>query len=1266
MHVSLHPVLIVLVATAAAVMPVSPLPSDSVAVAAAGQQPTVHMCGVIDPDRYVRPSAGSSAPTSSAVVTGIAPVAVVWSAGSLYVLDGAGKRVLVYDAHHTLVRSVPLTWAATGLSVDHTGAVYLLRPPYEVVKLSAAGTVQWERSLKSPVRGVFGHESSQGWRLGVSHSDGTSDLLDAAGNTMGKVPVDGRTFTSTGGVLVAADGRYVRTYDVNFGLRTVVGDAAWQSDPMPTGAPRHFYLQGGAIRLSDGRLLVADAGGYGIALLSPDGLLLGAISESVTGQLTQLSPLATDGTHLYYATGKPYSSTQSVSRIPLAAVVVWAEQASMGEPQLGYGAGLEVVGARAKHVPAGQTPAVRATFDPWWKSLGDLALDYRIRTRAQVLDDADPAFTRVVVTPSLVDTGAELSLPPAAPGYYEVEAFLVRGGVRISGTCTSYTVGASSHQLDFSALPGGFTAGGPDPARGVALADVLGTGAFRDGFDWTFLMPNKTGPLDFSKYDAAIAAGAAESAKRGIPFVMQLGQGGPEKSLVSDGTWEARVKEVVARYKDKVDYWEAWNEPNITYGSGGSYVTNVLAPVYRAVKAADPTAKVVGGSTVGVSVPYWDQIANAGGLAYMDIVGIHPYTGHNRSFEEEGTGRQVTALKDLLVARGHGGKLIWVTEHAWWSNGEGSLFAQADYSARALLWYRQWGVARWAYFLAQGTWGNNGVTFSAIQGGDNVKPAALALMTAKAQTSGRALLATGDASVPHLFSQRYGPSGASSDELVALWSDDVSLTVGLQNNGTARRDLVVTDVLGASRTVAVPAGRTLSIKVDGSPQYVRVPLGGDLAIVPDEAYGPNLALKAVGATASASSEGTWNAAKLAIDGVTDAKGQGDFRSSPAWASAVGDASPSLTVTLAAPATVDRVFVSTVGLNSILPGVESFQVSVKVNGAWVEVAGADNVFFRRGTLLRFPARTVSAVRISVDALNWTGYAAGLKPSFWPTDEATLTDPTKPFYGPAILREVEVYAPGAQFVAEEYFPEAETTIPSTNDGPVPITPGDGTAPGSGSRASAPAPGRSGSVGARPARQPAARIVSLGSTSGFTGSSRARVRWTWPVAGSARGATFDVRWKRAAFHSRFGAWNYPRAWQRTSVTKGVLRLRGQGSEYCVAVRVRTRDGKLSAWSPQRCVARTIGRRQLETTRDGAILLGSRRVTGIALEVQPCDRCRKLAVVRAGKVLGVLDPGSLLGRKPRLVAIGPFPSARGKVTVRPVDLGQAPRVTAVAVSQT
>src|SRR5581483_8779822 len=96
-------------------------------------------------------------------------------------------------------------------------------------------------------------------------------------------------------------------------------------------------------------------------------------------------------------------------------------------------------------------------------------------------------------------------------------------------------------------------------------------------------------------------------------------------------------------------------------------------------------------------------IAAAGGFKYMDIAAIHPYTGHNRSWEEEEFPAAFNSLRALMAANGAAAMPVWITELAWWSDGPNDFFGQADRIARAQLWMHALGIPVWAYLVPQGT-----------------------------------------------------------------------------------------------------------------------------------------------------------------------------------------------------------------------------------------------------------------------------------------------------------------------------------------------------------------------------------------------------------------------------------------------------------------------------------------------------------------------------------------------------------------------------------
>lgn len=64
-------------------------------------------------------------------------------------------------------------------------------------------------------------------------------------------------------------------------------------------------------------------------------------------------------------------------------------------------------------------------------------------------------------------------------------------------------------------------------------------------------------------------AATAQIGTSDVKMVVQIGEGGGiPADLVASGKWQARVQELVNHYKPWVHAWEAWNEPNNTYGGG--------------------------------------------------------------------------------------------------------------------------------------------------------------------------------------------------------------------------------------------------------------------------------------------------------------------------------------------------------------------------------------------------------------------------------------------------------------------------------------------------------------------------------------------------------------------------------------------------------------------------------------------------------------------------------------------------------------------------
>jgi hypothetical protein len=1002
---------------ALAVIPAGTLAAASAAKAPASESAyttATPLCGVLHPRQVMAPARPLDTAKPLALSTKMAVGDIELADGLVYVGDGA-TAIDVYTSSGVKVRSIPIAWERTEVSfavAPNGRALYMQRYPSDLVKVNLAGQIVWSATQPLQIDGVFGHMLGKTWVVGAV-AKGEARLYDSSGHYVGARPLQGTTTylstfsTAPDGGLIATDGRHVREYDTK--LRPVFYFGG--SGSAGTAAPGQldFYLQGGAVQLPDGRYLVADSG-HGLELFSRQGIMLGTIADAQLGYLTQDSALRVQGSTLYLATGGPWSNSQVLSKMRLSDALAEALQPSSTTPPLGIGAGVNV-DAQAAYFPAGTRPAASAVFDAWWTQLKQLRLRYTVEDQSQA-ERGGGVTHSVALTGAAIRAGVPLELLPAVPGPYQIDVRLFQRDHAIAAQCVDYSVGAPGDQLDPATLPGSWNAGGVSGDRGAALATVFGMGGVRISLDWSQMLPDGTsGPTDFSAYDAEIAAASQEAAAMHVPLSVQVGSGGPERTFVNNGTWEARVEQVVEHWQSEVHYWEAWNEPNATYGSPQTYVQNVLAPFYAGVKTADPTAQVIGGTVVGMDLGYWQGIAAAGGFGYMDIAAIHPYTGHNRSWEEEEMPAAFQSLRALMAANGAGSMPVWITEVGWWSDGPDDLFGQADRITRAELWMHALGIPVMEYLMYQGTTGD-GLSYSLIEGDSLVKPAALAAMVETSQTTGRAFTGWLDTNMPMTYAEAFGPQAPGGGTVVALWTDDVALGATLRLASGSGESATLLDQYGAARQVSLAS--PLHLTLDSSVQYLDLPAGDAISVQPPEPFGPDVALASLGAKASASSSTRWNPAANAIDGDAGAANVGDLADSPAWGSAYGDAHPELTVTFAHTERIDRVLLATSSVGSTMPGIRSWQVEIQEpSGGWRVVASYRNLFYDRAALSKFPPVSTTAIRIKVERVNFGGYAGGAKPSFWPKSTASAaSQPNDYAYGPAVIREVEAYtaAPG----------------------------------------------------------------------------------------------------------------------------------------------------------------------------------------------------------------------------------------------------------------
>ena len=170
------------------------------------------------------------------------------------------------------------------------------------------------------------------------------------------------------------------------------------------------------------------------------------------------------------------------------------------------------------------------------------------------------------------------------------------------------------------------------------------------------------------------------------------------------------MRTLARRYKDSVDEYEIWNEPNSARfwpsGVDAAGYVRLLKAARAGVKAADPSADVV---FVGTAFNDHAFIADAYRAEpqsgrYFDVMATHPYVAAARPENvwqdadgsvDEAAFPAYRTIHDLMLAHGDD-KPIWATEFGWSTatSAPGVLAGvseqeQADYLTRALRYLEQ-------------------------------------------------------------------------------------------------------------------------------------------------------------------------------------------------------------------------------------------------------------------------------------------------------------------------------------------------------------------------------------------------------------------------------------------------------------------------------------------------------------------------------------------------------------------------------------------------
>jgi hypothetical protein len=143
--------------------------------------------------------------------------------------------------------------------------------------------------------------------------------------------------------------------------------------------------------------------------------------------------------------------------------------------------------------------------------------------------------------------------------------------------------------------------------------------------------------------------------------------------------WREYVRRMVTRYKDRIRYWEIWNEPDIPFLRPPPGMTNAQAyamllensaPLIRGI---DPAAKIVispayylkkRGNPEGYQEDFTPRLIETGAFRHVDVYSLHFYLNvRQRIFDQPRIyAEKLDTIKKALRDAGRSGPEIWNSE----------------------------------------------------------------------------------------------------------------------------------------------------------------------------------------------------------------------------------------------------------------------------------------------------------------------------------------------------------------------------------------------------------------------------------------------------------------------------------------------------------------------------------------------------------------------------------------------------------------------------
>ena len=229
-----------------------------------------------------------------------------------------------------------------------------------------------------------------------------------------------------------------------------------------------------------------------------------------------------------------------------------------------------------------------------------------------------------------------------------------------------------------------------DRERALAMIEAAGLHWVRQSFPWAEIEP-QPGHYRWQPWDEVVSALQA----RDLSIIAVLDTSPswarrdpegenpytPPQEIVDYGRF---MRAFAGRYGEQIDYYQVWDEPNVSAHWGDGYVdaaayTTLLREGYAQIKAADPVAYVL---TAGLAptteegplnlneVAFLRGLYTAGGRDYFDILAAKPYgfwSGPADRREEVAVLNfsRLALLRQIMADEGDEEKAVWAVEFGW-------------------------------------------------------------------------------------------------------------------------------------------------------------------------------------------------------------------------------------------------------------------------------------------------------------------------------------------------------------------------------------------------------------------------------------------------------------------------------------------------------------------------------------------------------------------------------------------------------------------------